>query len=182
MTTPRLQTKYRDECKDVLLKEFGYSNVMQVPRLTKIVLNTSIKEGIQNIKLLEKAAEELALITGQKAIIRRARKSIAAFRLREGMPIGTKVTLRGKQMWEFLDRFVAVSVPRIRDFRGLDPNAFDGTGNFNMGITEQLVFPEIDYDQVTRITGMNITFVTTGKTDQEGLALLKSLGMPFADA
>jgi large subunit ribosomal protein L5 len=182
MSTPRLHTKYNDECKSALQTQFGYANVMQVPKLTKIVVNISIKEAIQNIKLLEKAAEELAIITGQKAIIRHARKSIATFRLREGMPIGTKVTLRGKRMWEFMDRFVSVTIPRFRDFRGLNPKGFDGNGNFNMGITEQLVFPEIDYDKVSRTTGMNITFVTTGGTNDEGLALLKSLGMPFADA
>jgi large subunit ribosomal protein L5 len=161
------------------MKEFSYKNPMQIPRLQKIVVNTSIKEAITNVKVLEAAASEIALITGQKPIIRKARRSIAGFKLREGMPIGAKVTLRRSQMWEFLDRLVTVAIPRIRDFRGLDPSGFDGRGNYSLGLTEQIIFPEIDYDMVKRINGMNITFVTTAPTDAEGRALLRSLGMPF---
>ena len=176
---PRMKTMYREEVAAGLLAKFQYGNVMQVPRLTKIVVNTSMKEAIQNVKLLESAAAELTLITGQKAVVRRARRSIANFKLREGMPIGAKVTLRGAKMWEFLDRLVTVAIPRIRDFRGLDPKGFDGRGNFNMGITEQIVFPEIEYDMVKRINGMNITFVTTAGTDDEARELLRLLGVPF---
>lgn len=179
---PRLRLKYDNEVREQLLKEFGYSNVMMVPKLTKIVVNVSLKDAIQNVKILEKAADELTLITGQKAVITRARRSIANFKLREGMPIGARVTLRGTQMWEFMDRLVTVAIPRIRDFRGINPKAFDGRGNYSLGLTEQIVFPEIDYDKVQRITGMNIAFVTTAKTDEEGRALLKSVGMPFANA
>ena len=178
---PRLKTRYDEETKGQLLEEFGYANSMMVPRLEKIVINTSLKEGITNIKVLEKAADELALISGQKAIIRRARRSIANFKLREGMPVGAKVTLRRQKMWEFLDRLIAIAIPRIRDFRGLNPYGFDGRGNYSMGITEQIVFAEIDYDKVSRITGMNITFVTTAKTDEEGRVLLHKLGMPFQE-
>jgi large subunit ribosomal protein L5 len=155
---------------------------MEVPKLTKIVLNVSMKDAIQNVKLLQKAADELTQITGQKAVITRARRSIANFKLREGMPIGARVTLRGTQMWEFMDRLVTVAIPRIRDFRGVNPKAFDGRGNYSLGLTEQIVFPEIEYDKITRITGMNIAFVTTAKTDEEGRALLKNVGMPFANA
>lgn len=176
---PRKKTMYREEVAPGLLSKFQYGNVMQVPRLTKIVVNTSMKEAIQNVKLLESAANEISLITGQKAVIQRARRSIANFKLREGMPIGAKVTLRGTKMWEFLDRLVTVAIPRIRDFRGLDPKGFDGRGNFNMGITEQIVFPEIEYDQIKRINGMNITFVTTAGTDDEARELLRLLGVPF---
>jgi len=176
---PRLKTMYREEVASGLLAKFAYKNVMQVPRLTKIVVNTSMKEAIQNVKLLEAAAAEVTLVTGQKAVVRRARRSIANFKLREGMPIGAKVTLRGAKMWEFLDRLVTVAIPRIRDFRGLDPNGFDGRGNYNMGITEQIVFPEIEYDQIKRINGMNITFVTTAGSDDEARELLRLLGVPF---
>lgn len=179
---PRLRLKYDNEAREQLRKEFDYGNVMEIPRLTKIVVNVSMKDAIQNVKLLEKAAEELTLITGQKAVITRARRSIANFKLREGMPIGARVTLRGTQMWEFLDRLVTVAIPRIRDFRGINPKAFDGRGNYSLGLTEQIVFPEIEYDQVQRITGMNIAFVTTANTDEEGRALLKSVGVPFANA
>jgi large subunit ribosomal protein L5 len=153
---------------------------MMVPRLEKIVLNTSLKEGTQNIKVLEAAAEELTLIAGQRAVISRARRSIANFKLREGMPIGARVTLRGARMWEFLDRLITVAIPRIRDFRGVNPKAFDGRGNYSLGLTEQIIFPEIDYDKVDRIYGMNVAFVTTAKNDEEGRALLRHLGMPFA--
>lgn len=178
--SPRLKLRYREQVAPRLFEEFQYNNVMQVPRLSKIVLNTSIKDATQNVKVLERAAEELTAIAGQKAVITRARKSIAGFRLREGMPIGARVTLRNDRMWEFLDRLVTVAIPRIRDFRGVNPKAFDGRGNYSLGLTEQIVFPEIEYDKVQRITGMNIAFVTTAETDEEGRALLKHLGMPFA--
>lgn len=176
---PRLKVLYRDSAATGLMEEFSYKNAMQIPRLNKIVVNTSIKEAITNVKVLQAAAEEVALITGQKPIIRKARRSIAGFKLREGMPIGAKVTLRRNQMWEFLDRLVTVAIPRIRDFRGLNPNGFDGRGNYSLGLTEQIIFPEIDYDKVKRVNGMNITFVTSAPTDAEGRALLRSLGMPF---
>ena len=178
---PRLKTQYIEAVLPQLQKEFDYGNVMEVPKLEKIVVNTCLKEAITNMKILDSAAEEIGLITGQKPIITRARNSIANFKLREGMPLGAKVTLRASMMWEFLDRLISVATPRIRDFRGLNPNGFDGRGNYSMGLTEQIVFPEIEYDKVQRITGMNITFVTTAKTDEEGHALLKALGMPFAD-
>jgi large subunit ribosomal protein L5 len=178
---PRLKAQYKDVVLPHLQKEFDYGNVMEVPKLEKIVFNTCLKEAITNMKILESAAQEIGLITGQKPVITRARKSIANFKLRDGMPLGAKVTLRSTFMWEFLDRLIAISIPRIRDFRGLNPNGFDGRGNYSMGITEQIVFPEIEYDKVQRITGMNITFVTSANTDEEGRALLKALGMPFAD-
>lgn len=177
---PRLRRKYDDQVRAQLLEQFKYANVMQVPKLEKITINTSLKEAIQNVKLLETAAEELSLIAGQKAVITRARKSIANFKLREGMPIGARVTLRGARMWEFLDRLITVAIPRIRDFRGVNPRAFDGRGNYALGLTEQIIFPEIEYDKAPRINGMNIVFVTTATTDEEGLALLKLIGVPFA--
>ena len=177
---PRLRKKYDEQVIGLLREDFNYGNVMQVPRLQKIVLNLSMKDAIQNVKLLETAAEELTLIAGQRAVIARARKSIANFKLREGMPIGARVTLRGTRMWEFLDRLITVAIPRIRDFRGVNPKAFDGRGNYSLGLTEQIIFPEIDYDKVSRISGMNIAFVTTAETDEEGRALLRHLGMPFA--
>jgi len=177
---PRMKLRYREQVVPQLLEEFQYGNVMEVPRLQKVVVNTSIKDAIQNVKILERAAEELTLIAGQKAVITRARRSIAGFRLREGMPIGARVTLRNDRMWEFFDRLVTVAIPRIRDFRGVNPKAFDGRGNYSLGLTEQIVFPEIEYDKVQRINGMNIAFVTTAATDEEGRALLKNLGMPFA--
>jgi len=178
---PRLKTEYKKSITAELQKEFSYGSSMEIPRLEKVVVNTCLKEAVQNMKILETAAAEIGIITGQKPIIRRARRSIANFKLREGMPLGAKVTLRGNRMWEFVDRLIAIAIPRIRDFRGLNPNGFDGRGNFSMGITEQIVFPEINYDKVQKITGMNITFVTTAKTDAEGRALLKGLGMPFRD-
>ncbi len=177
---PRLRIKYDKVVVQKLQEEFQYSNVMQVPRLQKIVLNITMKDAIQNVKLLDTAAEELTLISGQKAVITKARKSIANFKLREGMPIGARVTLRGARMWEFLDRLVTVAIPRIRDFRGVSPKAFDGRGNYSLGLTEQIIFPEIDYDKVTRVNGFNIAFVTTAKTDEQGRSLLRHLGMPFA--
>lgn len=178
---PRLHQRYRETAAKALQEEFAYRNPMQVPKLEKIVLNVSIKEAITNAKVLDAAADELSVITGQKAIIRKARRSIANFKLREGMPIGVKVTLRQGRMWEFLDRLISIAIPRIRDFRGLDPNGFDGRGNYNMGLTEQIVFPEIQYDKVQRITGMNLSFVTSAKTDAEARSLLKNLGMPFRE-
>jgi len=178
---PRLKTDYHETVKGELVKEFNYGNVMQTPKVVKIVVNTCLKEAIQNVKVLDVAAGEIGTVTGQKPLIRRARRSVANFKLREGMPIGAKVTLRQAHMWEFLDRLIAIAIPRIRDFRGLNPNGFDGRGNFSMGITEQIIFPEIDYDKVSKINGMNITIVTTAKTDAEGRALLKGLGMPFRD-
>ena len=176
---PRLLGQYRSTVVDALRTEFNYANVMQVPRLVKVVVNTSIKEATQNVRLLENAAEELALITGQKPQIRRARMSIANFKLREGMPIGARVTLRGDRMWEFYDRLVNIALPRVRDFRGVNPKGFDGRGNYSLGLSEQIIFPEINYDKVQKVTGMNIAFVTTAKTDSEAKALLKYLGMPF---
>ncbi len=178
---PRLKERYKNDVIPALREEHAYGNVMQVPRLEKIVLNVSLKEGISNVKVLEAAGREIAQITGQKPVLRRARRSIANFKLREGMPIGTKVTLRGENMWFFLDRLIAIAIPRIRDFRGLNPRAFDGRGNYSLGLTEQIIFPEIDYDKVERITGMNITIVTTAQSDAEGRSLLKKLGMPFRD-
>jgi len=176
---PRLKTRYRAEVSQAMLADFQYGNVMEVPRLVKIVINTTTKDAVQNNKLLETVVDELTLIAGQKAVLTRARKSVANFKLREGVAIGARVTLRGARMWEFLDRLITLAVPRIRDFRGLSGRAFDGRGNYSLGLTEQIIFPEIDYDKVTRINGMNITFVTTAKTDEEGRALLAKLGMPF---
>lgn len=175
----RLQKKYREEAQKNLMEEFKYKNVMQVPKMEKIVVNTCMSEAIQNVKLLYAAQNELTLITGQKAVITKARKSVSNFKLREGMPLGAKVTLRGDKMWEFLDRLIAIAIPRIRDFRGINPSGFDGRGNYSMGIVEQLIFPELNFDDIKKINGMNITFVTTAKTDAEGKALLKNLGMPF---
>lgn len=175
----RMLDQYRSAAVPALQKEFGYKNVMQVPRLEKIVINTSIKEATQNVKILETAAEELSLISGQKAQIRRARKAIANFKLRAGVPIGARVTLRGQRMWEFLDRLVHIALPRVRDFRGVNPRAFDGRGNYSLGLNEQIIFPEINYDRVSKVTGMNISFVTTANSDAEGKALLANLGMPF---
>lgn len=177
--TPRLLGHYRANVVNALLTEFNYDNVMQVPRLVKVVVNTSLKEATQNVRLLETAAEEMALITGQKPQVRRARMSIANFKLREGMPIGARVTLRGARMWEFYDRLVNIALPRVRDFRGVNPKGFDGRGNYSLGLNEQIIFPEINYDKVQKVTGMNIAFVTTAKTDLEAKALLKHLGMPF---
>jgi large subunit ribosomal protein L5 len=161
------------------MKEFAYKNVMQVPRLDRIVLNVGMGEAIQNVKLLESATSELGVITGQRAVVTRAKKAIAGFKLRQGMPIGAKVTLRSDRMWEFLDRLMTVALPRIRDFRGVSPKAFDGRGNYTLGLKEQLIFPEIEYDSVASIHGMDITIVTTAKTNDEGKALLHHLGMPF---
>ncbi len=176
---PRLLERYEAEIRPRLAAEFGFQNVHQVPRLSKIVVNVGLGEATANPKLLEKAAEELALITGQKPAIRRARKSVANFKLRAGQSIGAMVTLRGHRMWEFFDRLVSVSLPRVRDFKGVSPKAFDGRGNYSMGIREQIIFPEVDYDKVERITGMNVTVCTTARNDAEGRALLQNLGLPF---
>src|SRR5213592_1487465 len=179
---PRLKTRYRDEVAAELRKQFGYGNPMQVPGLVKIVVNMGVCEAARDAKLIDGAIRDLAAITGQKPQVRRATKSIAQFKLREGMPIGAKVTLRGDRMWEFLDRLLSIALPRIRDFRGLPPNAFDGRGNYTIGVTEQLIFPEIDYDKVVKVRGMDITVVTTAQTDEEGRALLLALGFPLQGA
>ena len=176
---PRLKTQYKEVVLPHLQKEFDYGNVMEVPKLEKIVVNTCLKEAITNMKILDSAAAEIGLITGQKPIITRARKSIANFKLRDGMPLGAKVTLRAAHKWEFLDRLISLAMPRIRDFRGISRKSFDGRGNYSLGIKEQIIFPEVDYDMVDRIHGMSISFVTTAKTDAEGLSLLSGLGMPF---
>jgi large subunit ribosomal protein L5 len=177
--TPRLLERYRSEIVPKLSQEFGFKNVHQVPRLEKVVVNMGVGKATQNAKLIEKAAEELAAITGQKAAVRRARKSIANFKLRQGQAVGCTVTLRGARMWEFFDRLVNVSLPRVRDFKGVSAKAFDGRGNFSLGIREQIIFPEIDYDSVENITGLNVTVVTSARNDAEGKALLAHLGMPF---
>ena len=171
--------KYKDHIVPALMKEFSYKNPMEVPRLRQIVLNVGMGEAIQNMKLLESAASELGTITGQRPVITRAKKAIAGFKLRQGMPIGAKVTLRSRRMYEFLDRLVSLALPRIRDFRGVSPKSFDGRGNYTLGLKEQLIFPEITYDNVTAIHGMDITFVTTARTNDEGKALLRLMGMPF---
>ncbi len=176
---PRLKTRYREAVVPSLQQELGLTNPMQVPRLEKVVINMGVGDAIKDGRMLEAAVADLEVITGQKPVVTRARMSIAGFKLREGMAIGAKVTLRGDRMWEFIDRLVSISVPRIRDFRGLNPNAFDGKGNYTLGLTEQLIFPEIDYDKVAKVRGMDITVVTTGKTDEEGRALLVALGFPF---
>jgi len=179
MAKTRLQDRYKDEVVPALKKEFGYDNVMQVPRLQKIVINFGLGEATQNPKVIERTVEQLAAISGQKPIITRARKSIANFKLRENMPIGVKVTLRRERMFEFLDRLMTIALPRVRDFRGVSPKGFDGRGNFTMGLREQIIFPEINYDQVDKVRGMNITMVTTATNDAESKALLTHFGMPF---
>ena len=175
----RLKEKYKNEVVQTLMKKFGYDNVMQVPKLEKIVVNLGVGDALQNVKLLDSAMSDLAIITGQKPAIRRAKKAISNFKLRAGMPIGCMVTLRKNRMYEFFDRLVNISIPRIRDFRGISPTSFDGRGNYNLGVKEQIIFPEIDYDKVEKIRGMNITVCTTAKTDEEGFELLKAMGMPF---
>ena len=176
----RLKEKYTNEVIPALTEKFNYSSVMAVPKVDKIVLNMGVGDAVSNAKNLEKAAEELALISGQKPLITKAKKSIAGFRLREGVAIGAKVTLRGERMYEFLDKLVTVSLPRVRDFRGVNPNAFDGRGNYALGIKEQLIFPEVEYDKVDKVRGMDIIFVTTAKTDEEARELLTQFNMPFA--
>jgi large subunit ribosomal protein L5 len=175
----RLRERYEKEVTAALKKEFGYTNVMAIPKITKVVVNMGLGEATQNAKIAETGADEIARITGQKPVVTRAKKSIAQFKLRKGMPIGAMVTLRGDRMWEFLDRLMSVALPRVRDFRGVSPRGFDGRGNFTLGLKDQLLFPEIDYMKVDKARGMNISVVTTAKTDQESRKLLQLLGMPF---
>ena len=175
----RLKEQYQNEFVDALIKKFGYKNVMQVPKLDKIVINMGVGEAKENAKVLDSAVRDLEIISGQKAVLTRAKNSIANFKLREGQAIGCKVTLRGEKMYEFLDRFFNVALPRVRDFRGVSNNSFDGRGNYTLGVKEQLIFPEIDFDKVNKLRGMDIVFVTTAKTDEEGHELLAQLGMPF---
>jgi large subunit ribosomal protein L5 len=178
---PRLRERYENEVAGALTSRFGYTSAMQVPRLLKITLNMGVGEAKQSTPTLEAATEQLATITGQHPSVRRARKSIASFKVREGMPVGVAVTLRGARMWEFLDRLIAIAVPRIRDFRGLNPRSFDGRGNYSMGVREQLIFPEIDYDSIDEVRGLDVTITTTAATDEEAFELLLALGMPFAE-
>jgi large subunit ribosomal protein L5 len=179
---PRMKDLYRSEIVPRMMEEFGYANVMQVPRVEKVVVNIGVGEALTNARALDAASEDIAAITGQRPAIRRARKSIASFKLREGAPVGVKVTLRGNRMYDFLDRLINVALPRQRDFRGISPDAFDGRGNYTLGLREQLVWPEIDYDKVEQVRGMEITIVTSAKTDEEGRRLLQLMGMPFAMA
>jgi large subunit ribosomal protein L5 len=176
----RLKDRYNDEIRAALVRKFEYSSAMQAPRLTKITLNMGVGEAKQDSKMLEAASSQLADIAGQKPNIRRARKSVAAFKLREGMPVGLTVTLRDERAYEFMDRLVSIAIPRLRDFRGLSPRSFDGRGNYSMGIREQIIFPEIDYDNIDQVRGLDVTFTTTAQTDAEAFALLDALGMPFA--
>ncbi|WP_101773947.1 50S ribosomal protein L5 [Peptostreptococcus faecalis] len=178
--TSRLIEKYNKEVAPALMEKFGYKNVMEIPKLEKIVINMGIGESKDNVKSLEKAVEELEMISGQRPVVTKARKSVANFKLREGMAIGTKVTLRGDKMFYFVDKLVSVSLPRVRDFRGVNPDSFDGRGNYALGIKEQLIFPEIEYDKVDKVRGMDIIFVTSAKTDEEARELIKLLGMPFS--
>lgn len=175
----RLREEYKNEIVDAMTKKFGYKNVMQVPKIDKIVINMGVGEAKDNAKLLDTAVKDLEIIAGQKVVLTRAKKSIANFKLREGMPIGCKVTLRGEKMYEFLDRLVNLALPRVRDFRGVNPNAFDGRGNYSLGIKEQLIFPEIEYDKVDKVRGMDVIFVTTANTDEEARELLTLFNMPF---
>lgn len=175
----RLKAQYEDDIRQKLMEQFSYSSTMEIPRIEKITLNMGVGEAKQNTKLLDEAVDQLAIIAGQRPAITRARTSIAQFKLREGMPIGAKVTLRGARMWEFLDRLTSVALPRIRDFRGINPDGFDGRGNYNLGLREQTIFPEIDYDKVDKVRGLNVTITTSAKTDEEARALLGYLGMPF---
>jgi large subunit ribosomal protein L5 len=176
----RLKERYNDEIRAALVRKFAYSSSMQAPRLTKVTLNMGVGEAKQDSKMLDAARQQLADIAGQQPNIRRARKSVAAFKLREGMPVGLTVTLRDERAYEFMDRLVSIAIPRIRDFRGLNPRAFDGRGNYNMGIREQIIFPEIDYDNIDQVRGLDVAFTTTAQTDAEAFALLEALGMPFA--
>jgi large subunit ribosomal protein L5 len=182
MAVPRLKDKYRTDIVPAMREQFGYSNVMQVPRVIKVTLNMGIGEGTHDAKAMEEAAVQMGQIAGQKAQIRRASKSVANFKLRTGMPVGLRVTLRGDRMYEMLDRLMSIALPRIRDFRGVAPGAFDGRGNYNLGVKEQIIFPEIDYDKIDRIRGLDIAITTTAKSDDEGRALLKLLGMPFRES
>lgn len=176
----RLKEKYNQEITKALMEKFAYKNVMQLPKVEKIVLNMGLGEAIANSKAIDSAIADITTISGQKPVVTRAKKSIAGFKLREGMPIGVKVTLRGERMYEFLDRLISVALPRVRDFRGINPKSFDGRGNYTMGVKEQLIFPEIEYDKVDKIRGMDITIVTSAPTDEEALELLKQFGMPFS--
>ena len=176
----RLQVTYANEIAPAMQKKFGYKNVMEIPKLAKIVINMGVGEAKENAKVLETAIKDLETITGQKAVVTKAKKSVANFKIREGMPIGCKVTLRGERMYEFADRLINLALPRVRDFRGVNPNAFDGRGNYALGIKEQLIFPEIEYDKVDKVSGMDIIFVTTANTDEEARELLTQFGMPFA--
>ncbi len=178
--TPNLKKLYQDEVAPALMQKFGYKSTMQIPRLEKIVVNVGCSEARENAKVLDAVVSDLTTITGQKAVITKAKKSVANFKLREGMPIGAKVTLRGNKMWEFLDRLFNVALPRVRDFQGINPNSFDGRGNYALGIKEQLIFPEIEYDKIDKIRGMDIVVCTTAKTDEEARELLKLVGAPFA--
>ncbi len=181
MSEPRLKTMYRDEVKSQLKERFSYGNVMQIPTVDKVVVNMGVGEAVGEPKALESAVSELTAITGQKPALRRAKKAISNFKLREGIPIGCMVTLRGSHMYEFLDRLITLALPQVRDFRGVPVRGFDGRGNYNLGIKEQIIFPEIDYDRIDQVRGMNITIVTSAQTDEEGHELLKSLGMPFSN-
>jgi large subunit ribosomal protein L5 len=175
----RLQDQYKAEIVPKLKEKFGYRNVMQVPRLSKVVLNIGLGDAIENVKVIETASAEISVITGQKPVVTKARKSIANFKLREGVPIGVMVTLRRDRMYHFLDKLIAIALPRVRDFRGVSPRGFDGRGNYTLGIKEQIMFPEVNYDKIDKIRGMNITIVTTARTDEEGLELLRLMGLPF---
>ena len=176
----RLKEQYQNEIVDAMIKKFGYKNIMEVPKLDKVVINMGVGEAKENAKVLESAIADMEKIAGQKAVVTRAKNSVANFKIREGMPIGCKVTLRGDRMYEFADRLINLALPRVRDFRGVNPNAFDGRGNYALGIKEQLIFPEIEYDKVDKVRGLEVVFSTTAKTDEEGRELLKLLGMPFA--
>src|SRR6201995_4416629 len=180
MAQARLKTRYIEEIRPALMEQFGYSTPMQAPKILKVTVNMGVGDAKQDSKVLEQATEQLATITGQRPNVRRARKSIAQFKLREGMPVGVAVTLRGERQYEFLDRLMSVAIPRIRDFRGLNPRAFDGRGNYTMGVREQIIFPEIDYDEIDQVRGLDITITTTAATDDEAFALLEAIGMPFA--
>jgi large subunit ribosomal protein L5 len=179
MALPEMQTKYREEAIPALRERFSYTNPMMIPRIEKIVVNMGLGEAIQNAKIIDEAVEEIIAITGQRPVVTRARKSIATFKLREGVPIGVKVTLRRHNMWQFLGRLIHVALPRVRDFKGISPKSFDGRGNYSLGVKEQIIFPEIDYDKISKIRGMNITIVTDADTDEEALALLTEMGVPF---
>jgi large subunit ribosomal protein L5 len=180
--TPRLKTQYENEIRPRLKEELGVSSIMQVPKISKITLNMGVGEAKNDAKQMDAAIEELTIIAGQRAQVRKARKSIAQFKIREGMPVGARVTLRGARMYEFLDRLVSIALPRIRDFRGLNPNAFDGRGNYSMGLREQIIFPEINYDDIQQVRGLDVTITTTAETDDHARALLKAIGLPFSGA
>jgi large subunit ribosomal protein L5 len=177
---PRLAERYQKEIVPRLQKEFGYKNVMEVPRIVKVVVNAGVGDAKQDYKMMDAAVSEVETITGQHPMVKRARKSVAGFKVRAGMPVGCSVTLRGAKMWEFLDRMISLALPRIKDFQGVSPKGFDGRGNYNLGLREQLIFPEIDYDKVARVRGMNVSIVSTAKTDEEAMSLLRELGMPFS--